>query len=49
MIAAADFFAVEVWTLMGLVRCLVFFVLDLRTPRVQIAGVHRCPNGSWMN
>jgi len=39
MIAAADFFAVEVWTFLGLVRYLIFFVLDVSTRRVQIAGM----------
>ncbi len=38
-IAAADFFTVEVWTAVGLVRYLVFFVLDLGTRRVEIAGI----------
>jgi len=49
MVAAADFFSVEVWTILGLVRYLIFFVLDLPTRRVQIAGMHRSPNGTWMN
>jgi hypothetical protein len=34
MIAAADFFAVEVWTVLRLVRFLVFFVIELTTRRV---------------
>ena len=38
-IAAADFFTVEVWTSIGLVRYLVFFVIDLSTRRVEIAGI----------
>lgn len=49
-IAAADFFAVEVLTLRGLVRHLVFFVIDLKTRRVHIAGIapdHRA-HGEWM-
>ena len=49
-IAAADFFAVEVLTLRGLVRHLVFFVIDLKTRRVHIAGIapdHRA-DGAWM-
>jgi hypothetical protein len=31
VIAAADFFTVEVWTLKGLTRYIVFFVLELST------------------
>ena len=47
MIAAADFFTVEVWTRFGLLRYLVFFVIELSTRRVQLAGVHRAPDGEW--
>ena len=48
-IAAADFFTVEVWTRIGLVRYLVFFVIDLSTRRVEIAGIAPVPNGLWMH
>ncbi len=48
-IAAADFFTVEVWTSVGLVRYLVFFVLDLATRRVEIAGIGPAPTGLWMS
>ncbi len=48
-LAAADFFTVEVWTPFGLVRHMVFFVIELSTRRVTIAGVAPDPNGSWMN
>ena len=44
-IAAADFFTVEVWTRVGLIRYLVFFVIDLSTRRVEIAGIVPVPNG----
>ena len=47
-IAAADFFTVEVWTRVGLIRYLVFFVIDLSTRRVEIAGIAPVPNGLWM-
>lgn len=47
-LAAADFFTVEVWTPFGLVRHVVFFVIELSTRRVEIAGVAPDPNGSWM-
>ena len=48
-IAAADFFTVEVWTGVGLIRHLVFFVIDLSTRRVEIAGIAPVPNGLWMS
>ena len=47
-IGAADFFTVEVWTRVGLIRYLVFFVIDLSTRRVEIAGIVPVPNGLWM-
>ncbi len=47
--AACDFFTVEVWTPFGLVRYMVFFVIELSTRRVEIAGIAPDPNGSWMN
>jgi putative transposase len=39
MIGAADFFTVEVWTRAGLVRYMVFFVIELSTRRVCVAGI----------
>lgn len=47
-LAAADFFTVEVWTQFGLVRHVVFFVMELSTRRVEIAGIAPDPDGSWM-
>lgn len=47
-IAAADFFSVEVLTRGGLVPHLVFFVIDLKTRAVKIAGVSSDANGAWM-
>ncbi len=47
-IAATDFFSVEVLTARGLVRYLVLFVIELKTRRVEIAGLVRQPNGVWM-
>ncbi len=47
-LAAADLFAVEVLTLAGLRRYLVFFVIELKTRRVHIAGIHPQPGGAWM-
>src|SRR4030095_4732770 len=42
------FFTVEVLTLAGLKRYLVFFVIELQTRRVQIAGIHPQPGGAWV-
>ncbi len=47
-LAACDFFTVEVWTPFGLVRYAVFFVVELSTRRVEIAGIAANPNGAWM-
>ena len=47
-IAAADFFTVEVMTWFGLVRYQVFFVMDLKTRRVEIAGISHDAHGGWM-
>jgi len=47
-LAAADLFTVEVLTLDGLRRYFFLFVLELKTRRVKIAGIHRQPYGGWM-
>jgi transposase InsO family protein len=47
-IAATDFFTVEVVTWRGLVRYFVLFVIDLKSRRVEIAGITATPNGAWM-
>ena len=47
-LAAADLFTVEVLTLAGLRRYFVFFVIELKTRRVDIAGIHPQPCGTWM-
>jgi transposase InsO family protein len=48
MIAATDFFTVEVLTLRGLVRYVVWFVIDLESRRVHIAGLTRHPHDAWI-
>jgi transposase InsO family protein len=48
MLAAADFFTVETWTLSGLTRFMVFFVIDLASRRVHVGGIQRNPDGAWM-
>ena len=47
-LAAADLFTVEVLTLAGLRRYFVVFVIELKTRRVHIAGIHPHPDGRWM-
>ena len=47
-LAACDLFTVEVLTLAGLRRYLVFFVIALQSRRVTIAGIHPQPYGAWM-
>jgi putative transposase len=47
-LAAADSFTVEVLTLRGLVRHVVFFVMKLTTRTVEIAGITCHPDEEWM-
>ena len=47
-LAAADFFTVEVLTMGGLLRYVVFFVMKLKTRAVEIAGITSLPDGAWM-
>ena len=46
--AAADFFTVEIWGPRGLVTFYVFFVIQLTTRRIEIAGIPPKPNEAWM-
>jgi putative transposase len=48
VLGAADFFCVEVWTALGVVRYHVLFVIRLATREVHIAGIIPEPNGPWM-
>jgi transposase InsO family protein len=47
-IAEADFFTVEVLSLVGLIRYYVFFVIAIETRKVHIAGLSHQPHGRWM-
>ncbi len=47
-IAEADFFTLEVLTLVGPLRYHVFFVIDIQTRKVNIAGISDQPHGHWM-
>jgi len=48
VLAAADFFTVEVWGPRGLVTFYVFFLIELATRRIEIAGIASSPNEAWM-
>jgi transposase InsO family protein len=47
-IAAADFFATEVWTWQGLVTFYTVFVIDLASRRVRILGITPHPDDGFM-
>jgi hypothetical protein len=49
VLAAADFFTVDVWTGLGLTRFAVLFVIELSTRRIHIAGIAREPDAGWMS
>jgi putative transposase len=48
VMAATDFFTVEVWTPRGLVTYYVLFIIHLSTRSAHIAGVTTEPNGAFM-
>jgi hypothetical protein len=48
VIAGADLFTVEVLRGFGLVRYFVFFVIDIGTRRVHVAGMTSRPSEAWM-
>jgi putative transposase len=48
VIAAADFFTVDVWTKRGLVTHYVLFVIHHATRAVEIAGITTNPDGNFM-
>jgi hypothetical protein len=48
IIAACDFFSVELLTPKGLVRCMIFFAIELSSRKVEILGVKPDPDGQWM-
>ena len=48
VIAATDFFSVEVLTRTGLVRYFVLFIIDLQSRRIEVAGIVQQPHGRWM-
>ena len=48
MLAAADFFTVEVWLLRGLTWFTVLVLIELSTRRVHVAGMTAEPDGPWV-
>ena len=48
VLAAADFFTVDVWTTAGLTRYAVLFIIEIATRRVEIAGIVAEPDGAWV-
>jgi transposase InsO family protein len=46
-IAAMDFFTVEAVTWAGLMRYFVLIVIELKTRRVEVAGMVQQPDGRW--
>ena len=48
VLAAADFFTVEVWTPRGLTRFTVLVLIQLASRRVHIAGISAEPDGPWV-
>jgi hypothetical protein len=49
MICACDFFSVEALGPFGTVRYMVFFVIELKSRAVEIAGIAVDPGEAWMN
>ena len=48
VLAAPDFFAVEVWSWSGLVTYYLLFVMELAARRVCITGITKHPDTQWM-
>ncbi len=49
LLAATDFFTIEVWTMRGLVTYYVLFTIHLATRQVHVAGITPNPNSAFMN
>ncbi|MDH3217582.1 MAG: integrase core domain-containing protein [Candidatus Krumholzibacteria bacterium] len=48
LLAATDFFTIEVWTMRGLVTYYVLFTIHLASRRVHVAGITTSPNSAFM-
>ena len=49
VLAATDFFTVELWRPFGLVRWHVLFCIELATRRVHVVGIADEPYGDWLD
>jgi len=47
-IGAIDFTTVEVWTVKGLVTMYILVVMELKSRRIEIAGITANPDGKWI-
>jgi hypothetical protein len=47
-LAATDFFTVEVMTPTALLRYMILFFIDIKTRKVELAGIAHDPDGKWM-
>ena len=47
-LAAIDFTTTEIWTIQGLVTMFVLVVMQLKTRRIEIAGVTANPDSAWV-
>jgi putative transposase len=47
-LCACDFFSVEALGITGTVRYMVFFVIEIKSRAVEIAGIRVDPDGEWM-
>ncbi len=47
-LAAIDFTSTEVWTMHGLVTMFVLVVMELKTRRIEIAGITASPDSAWV-
>ena len=47
-LGAIDFTTVEVWTMKGLVTMYILVVMELKSRRIEIAGITANPDGKWI-
>ena len=47
-LAAIDFTTTEIWTIQGLVTMFVLVVMQLKTRRIEIAGITTNPDSAWV-
>ena len=48
VLTATDFLSVELLTLLGLMRCMILFFVDIQTRTVKLVGVKINPDGAWV-